>query len=193
MTNRGFGKMNISKDKWVAIHYTLKGDDGVEIDSSVGKEPLGFVHGRGYLIAGLEKELEGKTAGDKFSTVIAPKDAYGEIDPQLIINVKRDQFDGEVEPGMLFQVMSPQGPIIVRAVEVGPEIVKIDGNHELAGKTLHFDVEVVEVRDATEDELNPPSGCCGGGCGNCGEGGCDGNCSGDGECNCDGGCGNCGN
>lgn len=182
--------MTISKDKWVAIHYTLTDDSGKELDSSVGTAPLGYVQGRGYLISGLEKELEGKTTGDKFSVVIPPKEAYGEIDPQLILNVKKEQFEGDVEVGMMFQVMTPQGPAIVRAVEVGPEIVKIDGNHELAGKTLHFDVEVVEVRDATEEELNPPSGCggCGGGCGNCGEGGCEGGC-GDGGCG--GGCGNC--
>lgn len=190
--------MKIAQDKWVAIHYTLTGDDGKEIDSSIGSAPLGYVHGRGYLIPGMEAALEGKEPGEKFSTVIEPKDGYGEYDKELVMNVARNQFDGEVEVGMMFQVMTPQGPAIVRAVEVGPDIVKIDGNHELAGKNLHFEVEVVEVRDATEEELNP-RGCggCGGGCGNCGGDGCDGDCNcGDGgcggDCNCgDGGCGNC--
>lgn len=180
--------MKITKDKWVAIHYTLKDDEGKQLDSSVGSLPLGFVCGRGYLISGLEEELEGKEQGEKFTAVIPPAKAYGEFDQDLILKVKKDQFQGDVEVGMMFQVMTPQGPSVVRVIEVGPDIVTIDGNHELAGKTLHFDIEVVEVRDATEDELNPPSGCggcgggCGGDCGGCGDGGCG-----------DGGCGGCGN
>lgn len=183
--------MKIEKNKWVAIHYTLKNEEGKELDSSVGGAPLGYVHGNGYLIFGLENELEGKQAGDKFHAVIQPKDGYGEYDPQLIIEVDRKQFefDGEITVGMQFSVMTPQGPSIVRVTEVNGDKIKIDGNHELAGKVLNFDVEVVEVRDATEEELNP-RGCggCGGGCG----GDCNGDCNGDcgGEC---GGCGNCEN
>ncbi len=194
--------MKIEQDKWVAIHYTLTDDDGQVLDSSVGGAPLGYVHGHGYLIVGLENELLGKEVGDKFSAVIGPKDAYGEYDERMVVNVPVEQFaiDIPIEVGMAFQMMSPGGPIIVRAVEVTDKFVKVDGNHELAGKTLHFDVEVVEVRDATEDELNP-KGCggCGGGCGgNCGGdcdcgGECDGNCDcGDGGCGGEG-CGNCGN
>lgn len=185
--------MKIEADKWVAIHYTLTDDNGKELDSSVGGAPLGYVHGRGYLISGLENELLGKEPGAKFTAVIAPKDGYGEFDERLIAEVPVEQFEmaEPVQVGMMFQVMTPSGPAIVRAVEVNEKTVKIDGNHELAGKTLHFDVEVVEVRDATEDELNPRG--CGGGCGGCG-GGCGGDCGGD--CNCEngeGGCGNCGN
>lgn len=178
--------MNIEKDKWVAIHYTLKDDDGKEIDSSVGGAPLGYVHGRGYLIPGLEKELEGKTTGDKFNSVIAPKDAYGEYDKELVMELDRDRFgyEGEIETGMQFQAMTPQGPSIVTVSKVDGDKITIDGNHSLAGKTLHFDVEVVEVRDATEEELNPSCGGCGGNCG----GGCGGNCGGD----CGSGCGGCG-
>lgn len=175
--------MKIANDKWVSIHYTLKDDQGTVLDSSVGKEPLGYVHGHGYLIVGLENELLNKETGDKFTAVIPAKDAYGEYDPQLVLTLPKTQFATEdVEVGMQFQAMSPQGPIIVTVTEVSGDNVKIDGNHELAGKTLHFDVEVVEVRDATEDELNP-KGCggCGGGCGGCGdgcgEGGCGDNCS----------------
>jgi len=179
--------MKIEKDKWVAIHYTLKNDAGEELDSSVGGAPLGYVHGNGYLIFGLENELLGKEPGDKFTAVIQPKDAYGEYDPQLIIDVDRKQFEfnGEITVGMQFQVMTPQGPSIVRVTEINGDKIKIDGNHELAGKTLHFDVEVIEVRDATEEELNPR------GCGGCG-GGCGGGDCGDG-CGCGGDCGGCGN
>lgn len=178
--------MKIEQDKWVAIHYTLKGEDGNVLDSSVGGAPLGYVHGHGYLIFGLENELLGKEAGDKFTAVIQPKDAYGEYDPQLVLDVDRKQFEfnGEITVGMQFQVMTPQGPSIVRVTEVNGDKIKIDGNHELAGKVLNFDVEVVEVRDATEDELNPR------GCGGCG-GGCGGDCGGDCGEGC--GCGGCGN
>jgi len=182
--------MKIEKNKWVEINYTLKGEDGAVMDTSEGKGPLGYVHGIGSLISGLEAELEGKEAGAKFTAVIPPKDAYGEIDPRMVMDVDRANFEGVdvIEVGQAFQVMTPGGPAIVRVVEVGEKTIKIDGNHELAGKTLTFDIEVVEVRDATEDELNPSCGC--GGCGgNCGDGGCEG--CGDGGCG-DGGCG-CGN
>lgn len=181
--------MKIEKDKWVEIHYTLKNDNGEELDSSVGTEPLGYVHGRGYLITGLENELLGKEPGDKFSCVIEPKDGYGEYNTNLIVEVPKEQFDDSVpvEVGMMFQLMTLEGPRIVRAVEIGEKTVKLDGNHELAGKTLHFEIEVMNVRDATEDELNPKG--CGGGCGGCG-GNCGGDCGGDcnGDCG-DGGCG----
>ena len=108
--------MKIAKDKWVAIHYTLKDDDGKELDTSVGGAPLGYVHGRGYLIPGLEKELEEKEVGNKFTAVIPAKDAYGEYDQQLVMELDRDRFeyDGEIELGMQFQAMTPQGPSIVR-------------------------------------------------------------------------------
>lgn len=181
--------MKISNDKWVSIHYTLKDDAGTVIDSSEGKEPLGYLHGHGYLITGLENELEGKEQGAKFTAVIQPKDGYGEYEDDLCTQIPRDRFetDQEILVGMQFQAMSPRGPILVRVVDVKDEVITVDANHELAGKVLHFDVEVVEVREATEEELKPQG--CGGGCGGCGgDGGCDGDCGGD--CNCgEGGCG----
>lgn len=178
--------MKIENDKWVEIHYTLKDDNGNQIDSSVGNEPLGYVHGRGYLIAGLEKLLAGHEPGDKFSARIEPKDGYGEYDEKLIVEINRSQFefDGEITVGMPFQVMTPSGLSIVHVMKVEGDKITVNGNHELAGKTLNFDIEVVNVRDATEEELAPTSGCGGGcgGCGGCGGGSCD---SGD--------CGSCGN
>ena len=179
--------MTITKDKFAAFHYILKDADGVELDSSAGTEPLGYVHGRGYLIPGLEAQLEGKAPGDKFSCTIQPKDGYGERDERLVAEVPRDRFetDAEIEIGMQFQVMTPAGPTIVTVKEVNGDKIKIDGNHEMAGKVLNFDIEVVEVRDTTEEELAQlESGCggCGGGCGNCG-----GDCGNGNE-----GCGGCG-
>lgn len=176
--------MKIIKDKWVEIHYTLKDTDGNVLDTSVGGNPLGYQHGNGYLISGLEAELEGKEPGDKFSVTIPPKDAYGEYDAQMVVEVDRKQFDSteEIEIGMMFQVMTPGGPALVRVIEINGEKIKIDANHELAGKTLHFDVEVIEVCEPTEEDLAPKCGGCGGGCsGDCGDcnsecEGCEGSC-----------------
>lgn len=175
--------MNVSKDKVVKIHYTLKDVDGNVLDSSVGKEPLEYLHGNGFLIVGLERELEGKNPGDKFDVTIQPEDAYGKYDEALILDVQRSQFETNdpIEVGMQFQVMTPQGPSIVTVIEVTDDIIKINGNHELAGKVLHFDVEVVDVRELTQEEIDAmKSGCggCGGGCGDS----CDGDCGGCGGC-----------
>ena len=177
--------MKISQNTVVSIDYTVKDSAGNVIDSSSGGLPLEYIHGTGRLITGLEKELEGKSEGDAFSVEIAPKDAYGEYDDSLLIEVPRANFDAdaEIKVGMKFHATSPGGPAIVKVTKVTDETVTVDANHELAGKTLFFDVKVVSVREATEDELNPPSGC-GGGCGGCGSGGCGGGCS--------GGCGGCG-
>lgn len=181
--------MKITKDKFVAIHYTLKGEDGVQIDSSEGLEPLAYVQGRGYLIPGLEAQLEGKSAGDKFSCTIQPKDAYGERDERLVAELPRERFDTEaqIEVGMQFQVETPAGPTIVTVTDVKGDRIKIDGNHEMAGKVLNFDIEVVEVRDITPqelEELEAKQSC--GGCGGCGGEGCNPEGCGDGAC---GGCG----
>lgn len=179
--------MKIIQDTVVKIHYTLKDDEGKVLDSSEGREPLEFLFGHNMLIPGLEKQLFEKDEGDKFHADIEPKDGYGIYDDRLVIDVPRDQFevDYEIAVGMQFQAQTAAGVSIVRVVEVNDDNIKIDGNHELAGKNLHFDVEVVAVRPATEEELQPRGGC-GGGCGGCG-GGCSGSC-GNGSCGCDGGC-----
>ena len=163
--------MVITKDKFAQIHYILKDVNGVELDSSVGSEPLGYIQGHGYLIQGLEARLEGKSPGDKFSCTIEPKDGYGERDERLVAELPRDrfEFDAPIEKGMHFQVQTPAGPTIVTVIDVQGDLIKIDGNHEMAGKTLNFDIEVVDVRDATQEELDAianSSGC--GGCGGCG-------------------------
>ncbi len=181
--------MNITKNAMVSIHYTVKDQDGNQVDSSIGGEPLEYLHGNGYLIIGLEKQLEGKAPGDKLTCTVEPKEAYGEYDESMVIEVNKSQFDAgvDIEVGMQFQAGGGQ---IVTVKKVDGDTVTIDANHELAGKTLTFDVEIVDVREATEEELNPQGcgcgGSCGGGCGgSCGDGGC-----GDGGCG--GGCG-CGN
>ena len=97
--------MQIAKDKVVKINYTLKDDEGKQIDTSIGGEPLQYVHGNGYLLSKLEESLEGKSEGEKLSVVIAAKDGYGEYDEKLIVDVPRDQFDSsvDIQPGMQFR------------------------------------------------------------------------------------------
>lgn len=179
--------MKIEKNKMVKIHYTLKDDEGQVIDSSVGKEALEYLHGEGMLIPGMERELENREIGDKFSAVIEPKDGYGEYNPEYVVEVPRDRFDAntEIEIGQKFQADTPSGMMLVTVTKVTPENVTIDSNHELAGKRLHFEVEVVDIRDATSEELEPyqygdSCGCggsCGDGCGSCGGcGGCGDDC-----------------
>lgn len=180
--------MKIIQDTVVQIHYTLKDDNGYVLDSSEGREPLEFLFGHNMLIPGLEKQLFEKDEGDKFHADVKAEDAYGIYDERRIMEIPREQFevDYEIEVGMQFQAQTAAGISIVRVIEVNADNIKIDGNHELAGKDLHFDVEVVAVRPATEEELQPRGGC-GGGCGGCG-GGCGGGSCGSGECGCDGGC-----
>ena len=179
--------MNITKNKVVAIDYTLKDLEGTVIDASEENEPLIYVHGNGYLISGLENALEGKTEGDEFSVQIEPKDAYGEYDDSLIFEVSRTQFPegAEIQVGQEFEAENGQ---LVSVKAVSPEKITIDTNHPMAGKTLCFDVKVKTVRDLSEEELAMMTGGgCGGGCGGCS--GCGGGDCGDGECGC-GGCGN---
>jgi len=146
----------IGKHSVVSIHYTLRDDAGEVMDSSEGREPLAYLHGENNLIPGLESELQGKTAGAKFQATIEPKDAYGEINEDFIQTISRQMFQGveNVEPGMTFVAQGEGGhQRQVRVVEVEGDDVTIDANHPMAGKTLHFDVEVMEVREATPQEL----------------------------------------
>lgn len=145
----------IGKNAVVSIHYTLKDDEGQVMDSSEGRDPLSYLHGANNLIPGLEKELEGKSTGQNFTASIDPAEAYGENNPELVQKISKEMFQGveQIEPGMAFTAQGPQGQqqVVVTAVE-GDEVT-VDANHPMAGKTLHFDVEVVDVRDATDEEL----------------------------------------
>lgn len=147
--------MQIAKDTVVSIDYTLKAPDGSVLDSSEGREPLAYLHGNGNIIPGLERALEGKQKGDSVDVTVQPAEAYGERDEALIQSVSRDKFEGvdKVEPGMQFQVMSEAGPRIVTVKAVEGEQVTIDANHPLAGVPLDFSVTVVDVREASPEEL----------------------------------------
>jgi FKBP-type peptidyl-prolyl cis-trans isomerase SlyD len=147
--------MTIEKDKVVEINYTLKDKDGNVIDASNG-QPLAYLQGHGNLIPGLEKELEGKEVGDKFTVTIPAAEAYGERNDALVQKgVPKEMFQGvdNLEVGMRFEAQSEQGMHSVEITEVTDEGVTVDGNHPLAGQDLTFDIEVMGVRDATEEEL----------------------------------------
>ena len=147
----------IGKHSVVSLHYTLKDDAGVVMDSSDADAPLVYLHGANNMIPGLEKELHGKTAGASFSTTITAADAYGEVDENLIQTISRSMFEGvdEVSVGMTFVAQGNGGhQHQVRVVEIDGDDVTIDANHPLAGKALHFDVEVVDVREATDQEVS---------------------------------------
>lgn len=154
-SNREIKSMNVSEETVVSIHYTLKDDKGQVLDSSSGGEPLSYLHGAGNIIPGLEEALEGKTTGDKFKVTLPPEKGYGERDERLVQAIPKNQFQNadRLQPGMQFQINSQGGPMILTVVEVKDNEVVVDGNSPLAGATLHFDVEITEVRKATEEEL----------------------------------------
>ncbi len=147
--------MQISKNKVATIDYTLTDPQGQVLDTSKGAEPLTYLHGVGGIIPGLEHALEGKAQGEQVSVTIAPEQAYGNRNDQLVQQVPRKLLQGtqSVTPGMQFRAQGPQGMQVVTVVKVEGENVTIDANHPLAGVTLNFDVNVVGVREATEDEL----------------------------------------
>ena len=144
--------MHITKNKVAAIRYTLRNGAGEVLDSSEGGEPLYYLHGEHNLIRGMEEGLEGRQAGDKLNLVIPPEKGYGVRDADNVHQVPKSAFGGSpVEVGMQFQA---DDGMVVTVKEVGPDSVTIDANHELAGETLHFAIDVVEVRDASDDELS---------------------------------------
>ena len=149
--------MKVAQQRIVSFHYTLTDEEGQQLDSSEGREPLSYLHGASGLIPGLERELEGKEAGDQFQTTIQPKDAYGEVNPALIQEVPLDALAGidNLRVGMQLQSQAPDGRVQQLTVDaIGDDSATLNANHMLAGKVLHFDVEVTEVRDATAEELD---------------------------------------
>jgi len=148
--------MKVAQDKVVSIHYTLKDDSGQVLDQSAADEPLAYLHGNGNLVPGLEKALEGKQAGDKVSVAVAPAEGYGERDERMVQTVPRDAFRGveAILPGMRFNAQSDHGVHTVVVTKVERDTVTVDGNHPLAGQTLHFEVEVGEVREPSAEELD---------------------------------------
>jgi len=159
--------MNVADKLYVMFDYKLTLDSGEEVDSSADGKPLGFITGSGQVIPGLEKAMMGMTVGNSLKISVEPEDGYGLVNPELFQDVPRSQFPGDIElqPGMTFQAQGPQGPIAVHIKEIKDEnTVVIDFNHPLAGKKLHFDVNIVEVREPTPEELSGLSSGCNCGC-----------------------------
>jgi len=148
--------MQIGKHSVVSIDYTLTNSSGEVLDSSQGQEPLAYIHGIGFMIPGLEKALEGKIMGDALSVTAVPEDAYGEHDEELVKVVDRTMFgDTEaLEAGMQFQNESEDGVEVVTITAIEGDKVTVNGNHPLAGVTLNFDVQIVDVRKASQEELD---------------------------------------
>ena len=193
--------MKIGQNKVVEFCYELE-VDGQVVDHTTKEKPLDYIHGTGSLLPKLEAHIEGMEPGDRFDVTLSPADGYGEVDPSRIIDLPKAAFEvnGEVRedllvPGNTIPMMNSMGGVIPGVVlEVSEDSVKMDLNHQMAGKTLHFTGEVLTVREATEKELTEglhgeyvhTCGC--GGChghdgGECG--GCEGgHCSDEGECGC---------
>lgn len=147
--------MKIANGTVVSIDYKLHLGDGVAIDASEAGDPLTYMHGEGQIVPGLERELQGLGVGDSRNVVVQPVDGYGERNPQGLQPIDRKAFPADVElkPGLELGAVGPDGEVLQFTVhEVKGETVIIDTNHPLAGKTLHFDITIREVRESTEEE-----------------------------------------
>jgi FKBP-type peptidyl-prolyl cis-trans isomerase SlyD len=147
--------MQIAKNKVVSIDYTLTNAKGEVLDKSSKGQPLQYIQGQGHLIPGLERVLEGKGAGDAVKAAIPAKDAYGDRDEELMQIIPKDSFAEipDLKVGMELEAEGDDGVRVITVVGIEEDRVVVDGNHPLAGMDLNFDVTIVGVRDATEDEL----------------------------------------
>lgn len=173
--------MNVTKNRVVSLSYTLTDPQGAVLDSSEDTGPLSYLHGNDNIISGLEKALEGRPEGDAFKVTVPAAEAYGARDESLVVNVPRARFQGvtTIEPGMQFEAETAEGSRLVTVTAVSPEMVTVDANHALAGMDLTFDVSIVAVRAASEEEIKhghphgeDTHGDCGCGCGSGGGGDC---------------------
>ena len=148
--------MRVEQSKVVMMHYKLADKDGNTIDSSEGRDPLAYIHGIGALVPGLENELEGKVKGDKFQTVVQPEDAYGTRDEELVRVVPKSGFQGEEEMTLGMQVQidtGDKGLAIATLTAIEGDDITLDLNHPLSDLELHFDIEITDIREATEEEI----------------------------------------
>ena len=147
--------MQVAQHKVVTIDYTLTDDQGSVIDSSKGGDPLAYIHGMNNIIPGLENALIGKQAGDSMQVKVTPKEGYGERDDAMQQEVPREMFENgqDIQVGMQFHASDGERMHVVTVVGVSDSHITVDGNHPLAGQNLNFDVTIVEVRDASAEEL----------------------------------------
>ena len=146
--------MKIEKDRVVRFHYTVSEQGQEPLESSKEREPLAILVGHGNIIPGLEKAMDGHEAGDNFAADVPAAEAYGEKREGLTQRVPKKHFEGQrLEPGMQVVLNTNFGPRAVTIEKVGMTVVDVDLNHPMAGKDLHFDIEIVEVREASAEEL----------------------------------------
>ncbi|MBF0288898.1 MAG: peptidylprolyl isomerase [SAR324 cluster bacterium] len=147
--------MQIKKNSVVSIDYNLTNSEGTLMDSSDNHGPLCYIHGIGNLVEGLEKELDGKSVGDSLQVSVSPEEGYGVRDDNLKQVVEKEMFQDApaLEVGMQFQAQTNEGMQIFAVTHIEGDDVTIDGNHPLAGETLNFDVKILEIRDASDEEL----------------------------------------
>ena len=144
--------MIVRSNSVVSFHYTLRDSEGNTLDSSAGHDAFAYIQGGQQIVPGLELQMEGKSKGDKFNALVEPAMGYGEFNKDLLQRVPLDRFGGsKVEAGMQFQA-GEHGVFTVKEVVDGHAL--LDGNHPLAGVTLNFEVEITDVREATEEELS---------------------------------------
>ncbi len=147
--------MKIGKNAAVSIDYILTDGEGELIDRSEAGSPLVYLHGTGQILPALEQLLEGKSIGDKISPTLSPSEGYGIPSEDLVRHVPKSEFSevSDLAVGMHFQVDSKNGPVVFEVMEITGDKVVLDGNHPLAGKELHFEIEVKAIREASKDEI----------------------------------------
>lgn len=148
--------LKIAKNKVVTIDYLLRDQDGNILDSSEENGQLSYIQGLGHIIPGLEKALDGKSIGEKINVVISPEDGYGARDENLVMTVNRDEFetDAKLKVGLQIEADTEEGPAVFTIIDIHGDNIKIDGNHPLAGESLHFEVMVQGVREASSEEIS---------------------------------------
>jgi len=147
--------LQINKNAVVTFHSTLHNEAGEELETSRAGDATAYLHGAGNIIPGLETAMEGRESGDTFSASLAPEDAYGQPDPQRQqrVPVKHLVFKGKLKAGMVVQLNTSNGVVPVTVVKAGRHSADIDTNHPLAGQALTFDIEILDVREASAEEI----------------------------------------
>lgn len=147
--------MKIQKNAVVTINYKLTNLNGDVLDSTHDKGPLSYIQGVGFLTPSVEERLEGNLVGETLRFTVTPEEGYGHRDDELVQTLDKSQFENpsELEIGLEFEADTEYGPIVVFVVDMDDDTVTVDGNHTLAGETLIFDINILDVRDATEEEL----------------------------------------
>jgi len=147
--------MIVEKDKAVSFHYTLKNAEGEQMETSREKDPMSYLHGANNIIPGLEKAMEGHAVSDEFSVTVEPEEAYGVRNENNVqrVPLKRLKGIGKISVGQVLNLQTNEGQVQVTVLKVGRFNIDVDGNHPLAGRQLTFDVEIMDIREASEEEL----------------------------------------